>query len=178
MMKGNDATPPGASPAEAVAEAARLDALLHAVLARVPEGFDPEAHYARVERLIGGTTARPRHWLTALQRLWSPLPSFALGAACTLLGVILWQLLNYAPREVEFIPLGAESETPHVLHVRFRDDATVTAVRTSLQAVAAEVVGGPDAKGFWRVKVATPAAAEAARRLRNAPIVLDVRPQP
>lgn len=165
---------------------AALDASLRAALTHDPPGFDPKAHYQRIQGRVA--SARPRgwqdrwpRWLWAFRQAWVPAVSFGLGAACAaVLMVALAPQWLHPAAPIE--PLGqAQSEVPAaevVLQVRFRDDATLSALRAALRAADAQVIGGPGALGIWRIRVPAEAEKHSLRLLAANPIVLEVNPAP
>ncbi|MCX7659021.1 MAG: hypothetical protein N2040_00505 [Caldimonas manganoxidans] len=162
-----------------------LDAALRSVLDVDPPGFDPEAHFRGIERRLKQAHAqgRPQRWARlrqAWQRAWMPASSFGLGAAVAALLMLVWapQWLE-PPTVVEPLGQAASSEpgSPTQWHVRFRDDATLSAMRAALQAVDGEVIGGPGALGLWRIRMTDPTPSKL-DRLASDPIVLDVQPAP
>jgi hypothetical protein len=100
----------------------------------------------------GGWGARVRRWLGGDGVL---RPAFAVLALVVVLQNVgpLWT--SGGDEEVRFrsAPTQPAATVPADLVVRWKDGASMAATQTLLRSVSAEVVGGPDAQGHWRLRL-------------------------
>lgn len=93
----------------------------------------------------------------ARARRWLPWALAASLAVVMVQGVLLFQHTE----EAAYQPAGQVREGT-LLQVRFRPQATESAIRTLLQSLPGQIVSGPGALGVYRIRLAPEADPEAA----------------